>query len=53
MDDFKIPYNDYDKLKEHQSSEVYYRDEKEDYITNEPTISSNAVAIFVYGNLSR
>lgn len=53
VDDFKIPYNDYDKLKEHQSSEIYYRDEKEDYITNEPTISSNAVAIFVYGNLSR
>ncbi len=53
VDDFKIPYNGSDRLAEHQSSEFYYRDEKEDYITNEPTISSNAVAIFVYGNLSK
>lgn len=35
-----------------QSSEDYYRDDRMDYITNEPTISGNATALFVFGVLS-
>lgn len=33
------------------SADVLYYDDRNDYITNEPTIVTNATAIFVFGNL--
>ncbi len=38
---------------EFNSDDVLYFDDKADYITNEPTIVSNATAIFVFGQLAR
>lgn len=48
----KIPYEQVDKYSRFQTNEDYYRDDRQDYITNEPTISGNATAIFVFGNLN-
>ncbi len=52
LDGYNITFNSYDKYKRFQTKEAYYRDDKNDYITNEPTIVSNATAIFVYGYFS-
>ena len=49
LDNYKIKFDTYDKYKHFQTDEAYYIDDKNDYITNEPTIVSNATAIFVYG----
>lgn len=49
---FKIDFEKADKYAKFQTDESYYRDDRMDYITNEPTISGNATAIFVFGNLS-
>ncbi len=49
--DNKFYFTD-DKLNKFNSSSVYY-DEFENYITNEPTISSNATALFIFGYYSR
>ncbi len=46
---FELP----DKYKKFQTKECYYRDDRMDFITNEPTISANATAIFVMGYFSR
>jgi len=45
----KIPYEKSDQYSIFQSDEFYYRDERVDFITNEPTIVGNATALFVYG----
>lgn len=45
----KIPYEKNDQYSIFQTGDLYYRDERADYITNEPTIVSNATAIFVFG----
>jgi endoglucanase len=50
VDKYKIKYDKADKYSQFQSKEMYYRDDRQDYITNEPTISGNATAIFVFGN---
>jgi len=48
-----IKYNTSDPLSRFQTESAYYRDDRNDYITNEPTISANATAIFVFGYFSR
>ncbi len=48
---YKIPYDNTDAYAKFQTNEIYYRDDRMDYITNEPTITANATAIFVFGNL--
>jgi hypothetical protein len=51
LKNFNITYENPDKYAKFQTNEMYYRDDRFDYITNEPTISANATAIFVFGNL--
>lgn len=48
---YNITYKDKDIFSRFQTDDVYYRDDEMDYITNEPTITGNATAIFVYGSL--
>ncbi|MBA4405783.1 hypothetical protein C0389_00770 [bacterium] len=52
VDKYKLSYSKPDKYIKFQTSDDYYRDDKVDYITNEPTITGNATAIFVFGNYS-
>ncbi len=47
----ELHYTSPDYFIRFQTDDAYYRDDYVDYITNEPTISGNATAIFVYGNL--
>jgi len=51
LNDFKIQFEGTDLFSLFQTDDVYYRDDRYDYITNEPTITSNATAIFVFGNM--
>lgn len=53
VDNFKIAFDKPDRFAKFQTDDNYYRDDRNDYITNEPTITGNATAIFVFGNLSR
>jgi len=53
LDKYKIIIEKKDKYYKFQSNESVYRDDRLDYITNEPTITGNATAIFVFGNLIR
>lgn len=48
---YNLQYENGDNYLKFQSEDVYYRDDRMDYITNEPTITANATAIFVFGNL--
>ncbi len=48
--DIKLDYKSYDRFIRFQTDDAYYRDAYVDYITNEPTISGNATAIFVFAN---
>ncbi len=50
---FKIPYEKNDIYSIFQTEDLYYRDDRMDFITNEPTIVANATAIFVYGFYSK
>ena len=52
IDKYKLNYSKRDKYAKFQTNDDYYRDDKVDYITNEPTITGNATAIFVFGNYS-
>lgn len=49
----EIKYDTSDPLNRFQTELAYYRDDRHDYITNEPTISANATAIFVFGHFSK
>jgi hypothetical protein len=49
LDNFKINRENF-QFNIFNSSEVLYFDDKNDYLTNEPTIATNATAIFVFGN---
>ena len=49
VDKAKIKFDKTDKYAKFQSQEMYYRDDRQDFITNEPTITGNATAIFVIG----
>jgi hypothetical protein len=50
---YAIEYEKPDKYAKFQTDEIFYRDDRMDYITNEPTITANATAIFVFGSLSK
>ncbi len=47
---YDIQVSDNDEFKMFQTENAVYRDDRMDYITNEPTITGNATAIFVFGN---
>ncbi len=47
----KIKYENGDPYSLFQTDSFYYRDDRMDYVTNEPTIVSNATALFVFGVL--
>ncbi len=49
--DLNINYETKDKFSAFQTDDAYYRDDRNDYVCNEPTISANATAVFVFGNL--
>lgn len=51
VDKAKINYDKPDLYLKFQTDNDYYRDDRMDYITNEPTITGNATAIFVMGNM--
>jgi endoglucanase len=51
LEGYKIIYEDKDKYSRFQTDADYYRDDTNDYLTNEPTITGNATAIFVFGSL--
>lgn len=52
LDEYNIPYETDDKYEKFQTEFAVYRDDRHDYITNEPTITANATAIFVMGYYS-
>lgn len=52
LDNYQIQRSDY-RFAEFNSDDVLYFDDEMDYITNEPTIVSNATAIFVFGQLAK
>jgi endoglucanase len=52
LENYKIIYSENDKYSRFQTDADYYRDDTNDYLTNEPTITGNATAIFVFGSLS-
>jgi len=47
LDEYNIPYESQDAFKKFQTDAAVYRDDRMDYITNEPTITANATAVFV------
>lgn len=51
LKNYNITYENPDKYAKFQTNDMFYRDDRVDYITNEPTIAANATAIFVFGNL--
>jgi hypothetical protein len=53
LDKYKIILEKKDKYYKFQTDDFVYRDDRSDYITNEPTITGNATAVFVFGNLQR
>jgi len=53
VENAKMPLDKYDKYARFQTKDSYYRDDRHDYITNEPTITGNATAIFVFGVLTK
>jgi hypothetical protein len=47
---YNIEYaNTDDEYEAFQTENAFYRDDRMDYITNEPTITANATAVFVFG----
>ncbi|MFA3781687.1 glycoside hydrolase family 9 protein [Melioribacteraceae bacterium 4301-Me] len=48
---YNMPVSQKDVYKKFQTDAAIYRDDRMDFITNEPTITGNATAIFVFGNL--
>ncbi|MCF6268401.1 MAG: glycoside hydrolase family 9 protein [Melioribacteraceae bacterium] len=49
LESYKLPYTTEDKYSKFQTEFAYYRDDKADYVTNEPTIIGNAMAILLFG----
>ena len=49
LSNYNIPFENFDYLSKFQSDSSYYRDDRNDYVTNEPTITANSTAIFVFG----
>jgi hypothetical protein len=50
LDSYNIPFANKDDYKKFQSDHAVYHDDFMDYVTNEPTITANSTAIFVFGN---
>ncbi len=53
IEKFNIPYSSQDIFEQFQTEQAYYRDDYNDYITNEPTIVGNATAVLVMGYFSK
>ncbi len=49
--DIEINYSTKDIYARFQTETCFFRDDRNDYVCNEPTISTNATAIFVFGLL--
>ncbi len=49
LESYNLPFDNHDKLKKFQTEFAYYRDDRMDYVTNEPTIIGNAMAILLFG----
>lgn len=49
LEKYMIPYESVDLYARFQTASAIYRDDRMDYITNEPTIVANATAVFVMG----
>lgn len=52
LEAYNIPFANEDYLSQFQTEDAVYRDDRQDYVTNEPTITANATAIFVFGYYS-
>lgn len=52
IDSSGIEYSSEDMYAKFQTQDAYYRDDRKDFITNEPTITGNATAIFVLAYFS-
>jgi hypothetical protein len=48
---YNIQLNSIDRMRDFQSDSLIYYDDLNDYLTNEPTISASATAIFIFGVL--
>jgi endoglucanase len=46
---YAIPFEGKDQYEDFQTDGAVYRDDRMDYVTNEPTITAAATAIFVFG----
>jgi hypothetical protein len=53
LKNYAIPYEKSDPFFHFQTDSSVYRDDRMDYITNEPTITANATAVFVMGYYSK
>ena len=53
LNQYNIEYETLDKYDAFQTEESVYKDDRMDYITNEPTITANATALFVFGYYSK
>ena len=49
LESYKLSFARRDKYFKFQTEFAYYRDDRMDYVTNEPTIIGNAMAIFLFG----
>ncbi|MFZ5519139.1 MAG: glycoside hydrolase family 9 protein [Candidatus Zhuqueibacterota bacterium] len=49
---YNIPYQSPDIFEKFQTDGAVYRDDRMDYVTNEPTITANATAVFVMSYFS-
>ncbi len=47
--ELKIKYTGKDRYEKFQTDKCFYRDDRNDYVCNEPTIATNATAVFVFG----
>lgn len=52
LNKYNIEFNLPDKFEMFQTDSAVYRDDSQDYVTNEPTIAANATAVFVMGYFS-
>lgn len=49
VEDYKLQFARRDKYVQFQTEFAYYRDDRMDYVTNEPTIIGNAFALLLFG----
>lgn len=53
LEERNIEFESPDRFAKFQTDSLVYIDDRMDYISNEPTISSNATAVFVFGYFSK